>query len=115
MGRLGEEPRFPMNQEFPNKLGIITKEIDDTNTSLAASATKSTSKTPPQLIPFDKLSSDKKLLRITAYILQLLPSHECYRNIDGSIIDPTELDEADRHRQYLIQGRKKRSPGKQIR
>ena len=44
------------------------------------------------------------MLRITAYILRLLPSHECYRNADGSIIDPTELDEAERHFQYLVQG-----------
>ena len=34
----------------------------------------------------------------------MLLSHECYRNADGSIIDPTELDEAERHLQYLVQG-----------
>ena len=36
--------------------------------------------------------------------MRLLPSHECYRNVNGSIIDPTELDEAERHLQYLVQG-----------
>ena len=44
------------------------------------------------------------MLRITAYALRLLPSHECYHKADGSIIDPTELDEAERHLQYLVQG-----------
>ena len=86
------------------KLSIVTKEINETNASLAASVTKSTKKPPPQLIPFDKYSSYQKLLRITAYALRLLPSHQCYRNADGSIIDPTELDEAERHLQYLVQG-----------
>ena len=85
------------------KLGIVTKETDETNT-LAASVTKSTKEPPPQLIPFDKYSSYQKLLRITAYALRLLPSHECYCNVDGGIIDPTELDEAERHLQYLVQG-----------
>ena len=79
-------------------------ETDKTNTSLAASVTKSTKEPPPQLTPFDKYSSYQKLLRITAYALRLLPSHECYRNADGSIINPTELDEAKRHLQYLVQG-----------
>ena len=44
------------------------------------------------------------MLRITAYILRLLPSHELYCNIDGSIIDPAELEEAERHPQYLVYG-----------
>ena len=34
----------------------------------------------------------------------MLPSHEFYRNVDGIIIDPTKLDEAERHLQYLVQG-----------
>ena len=83
---------------------MLTKENDETNTSLAASVTKSTKELPPQLIPFDQYSSYQKLLRITAYALRLLPSHECYRKVDGSIIDPTELDETERHLQYLVQG-----------
>ena len=70
---------------------------------MAASVTKSTKEPPPQLFPFDKYSSYQKFLRITAYALRLLPSHECYRNADGCIIDPTELDEADRHLQYYVQ------------
>ena len=86
------------------KLGIVIKETDKTNTSLAASVTKSIKEPPPQLIPFDKYSSYQKMPRITANALHLLPSHECYRNADGSIIDHTELDEAERHFQYLVQG-----------
>ena len=107
-------PDFLRTQQFPFepstevviniKFGIVTEETDETNTSLAASVTKSTKKPPPQLIPFDKYSSYQKLLRITAYALRLLPSHERYRNADGSVTDPTELDEAERHLQYLVQG-----------
>ena len=37
-------------------------------------------------------------------MLRLLPSHESYRTVDGSIADPVELDEAERHLQYLVQG-----------
>ena len=44
------------------KLGIVTKETDETNTSLAASVTKSTKEPPPHLIPFDKYSSYQRLL-----------------------------------------------------
>ena len=102
--RTKQFPFEPSTEVVNNiKLGIVTKETDKTNT-LAASVTKSTKEPPPQLIPFDKYSSYQELLRITAYALRLLPSHECYRNADGSIIDPTELGEAERHLQYLVQG-----------
>ena len=37
-------------------------------------------------------------------MLGLLPSHENYRTVDGSIADPVELDETERHLQYLVQG-----------
>ena len=104
-------PDFLRTEQFPSepstevvnniKLGIVAKETDETNSSLAASVTKSIKEPPPQLIPFYKYSSYQKLLRITAHALRLFPSHECYRNADGSIIDPTELDEAELH---LVQG-----------
>ena len=98
-------PFEPSTEVVKNiKLGIVTKENDETNTSLAASVTKSTKELPPQLIPFNKYSSYQKLLRITAYAIRLLAFHECYRNADGSITDPKELDEAERHLQYLVQG-----------
>ena len=71
---------------------------------MAASVTRPTEEPPPKLIPFDKYSSYQKLLQITAYALRLLPSDEFYRNGDGSIIEPTELDEAERHIQYLVPG-----------
>ena len=103
--RTEQFPFEPSTEVIKNiKLGIVTKETDKTNTSFAASLTKSTKEPPPQLIPFDKYSSDQKLLRITAYALRLLPSHEYYRNADGSIIDPTELDGAEHHLQYLVEG-----------
>ena len=90
---------FEPNIEVANaiKLGIVTKETDETSTSLAASVTRSNKEPPPQLIPFDNHSSYQKLLWITAYALRLLPPRECYCNADGSIRDPTELDEAERH------------------
>ena len=103
--RTKELPFEPSIEVINNiKLGIVSTETDETNTSLAASINKSTKEPLPQLIPFDKYSSYQKLLRITAYALRLLPSHQCYRNADGSIIDPTELDEAERHIQHLVQG-----------
>ena len=37
-------------------------------------------------------------------MLRLLPSHESYRTVDGSIADSVELGEAERHLQYLVQG-----------
>ena len=37
-------------------------------------------------------------------MLRFLSSHESYRTVDGSIADPVELDEAERHLQYLVQG-----------
>ena len=103
--RTKQFPFEPSTEVVKNiKLGIVAKEIDETNTSMAASVTRSTKEPPPQLIPFDKYSSYQKLLRIIAYALRLLPPHECYCNADGSIIDPTELDEAERHLQYLVHG-----------
>ena len=97
---------FETSTEVVNniKLVIVTKETADSNISLAASATKSTNEPPPQLIPFDKYSTYQKFFRITAHILWLLPSFECCRNIDGSIIDPTEFDGDEHHLQYLVLG-----------
>ena len=43
-------------------------------------------------------------MRIAAYVLRLLPKHAGYRNLDGSITDPTDFDEAERHLQYFSQG-----------
>ena len=108
-------PDFLRNKQFPFvpntdvvdniKLGVVTKEQDDDFiSSLAASVTNSPKEQSINLIPSDKFSSYQKLLRVTAYVLRLLPSHESYRNADGSIADPVELDEAERHLQYLVQG-----------
>ena len=57
-----------------------------------------------QAVIIVKFSSYQKHLRIAAYVLRLLPKHAGYRNPDGSITYPTELDEAERHLQYLVQG-----------
>ena len=87
------------------KFGVVTKEQDDDSiSSLAASVTNPLKEQSVNLIPFDKFSSYQKLLRVTAYVLRLLPSHENYRTVNGSMADPVELDEAERHLQYLVQG-----------
>ena len=43
---------------------------------------------------WQKYSSYEKLLRVTAYILRLLPKNEAYRSITGAITDPSELESA---------------------
>ena len=106
-------PHFLTNSSFPFvpnkevlnylKLGVNQAVIIVDTVSLATSVKKQT--TPvPWLFPFDKFSSYQRHLRIAAYVLRLLPKHAGYRNPDGSITDPTELDEAERHLQYLVQG-----------
>ena len=106
-------PHFLSNSSFPFvpnkdvinniKLGVNQAVIIEDTVSLTTSVKKQT--TPvPSLFPFDKFSSYQKYLRIAAYVLRLLPKHAGYRNPDGSITDPTELDEAERHLQYLVQG-----------
>ena len=108
-------PDFLRTEQFPFvqnidvvdniKLGFVTKEQDDDSiSSLAASVNKPPKEQSINLIPFDNFSSHQKLLRVTAYVLHLLPSHENDRTVDGSIADPVELDEAERHLQYLVQG-----------
>ena len=37
-------------------------------------------------------------------MLRLLPSHENYRTVDGSIVDPVKVDKTELHLQYLVQG-----------
>ena len=85
--------------------GAVTKEQDDNSiSSLASSVTKPPKEQSINIFPFDKFSSYQKLLRVTAYVLRLLPSHERYRTVSGSIADRVELDEAERHLQYSVQG-----------
>ena len=106
-------PQLSTNSSFPLvpnkyvinniKLGVNQAVIIEDTVSLAKSVKKQT--TPvPSLFPFDKFSSCQKYLRIAAYVHRLLPKHAGYRNPDCSITDPTELDEAERHLQYLVQG-----------
>ena len=82
---------------------VTTKVNIEETVSLATSVMKQ--KIPvTSLFPFGKFSSYQKYLRIAAYVLRLLPKHAGYLNLDGSITDPAELDEAQRHLQYLVQG-----------
>ena len=106
-------PHFLTNSRFsfvPNKdvinnikFGVNQAINIEETVSLATPVNKQT--TPvPQKFPFDKFSSYQKYSRIAAYVLQPLPKHAGYRNLDGSITDPTELDETERHLQNLVQG-----------
>ena len=99
--------RFPFvpNKDVINniKLGVNKAITIEDTVSLATSFTKQT--TPvPSFFPFDKISSNQNYLRIAAYVLRLLAKHSDYRNFDGSVTDPTEIDEAKRHLQYFVQG-----------
>ena len=100
-------PSFPFvpNKDVINniKLGVNQAVTIEDTVSLETSVKKQT--TPvPSLLPIEKFSSYKKYLRIAAYVLRFLPKHTGYRNLDGSFTDPTGLDEAKRHLQYLVQG-----------
>ena len=105
-------PHFLTNSRFsfvPNKdviknikLGVNQAVTIEDTVSKATSVKKQT--TPvPSLFPFDKFSSYQEYLRIAVYVLRFLPKLAGYRNLDGIITDPTELDEAERHVQYLVQ------------
>ena len=107
-------PHFLTNSRFPFvpnkdvinniKLGVNQAVTIEDTVSLTTSVKKQM--TPvPSISPFDKLSSYQKYLRIAAYVLRLLPKHVGYCNLDGSITDPTELDEAERRLQYLVRGK----------
>ena len=106
-------PNFLTNSRFlfvPNedvinniKLGVNQAVTREDTVSLATSV--KTQITPvPSIFPFDNFSCYQKYFRVAAYVRRLLPKHAGYRNLDGSINDPTELDEAERHLQYLVQG-----------
>ena len=69
-----------------------------------ATSVKKQTTTVPSLLQIDKFCYYQKYLRIAANVLQFLPKHFGYRNLDNNITDPTELDEAERHFQYLVQG-----------
>ena len=106
-----KSPHFLTNSRFPFvpnkdvinniKLGInqaVT--IED----IVSRATSVKNSHIPSIFPFDMFISYQKYLCIAEYALQLLPKHAGYRNLDVSITDPTELDEAERHLQYLVKG-----------
>ena len=66
--------------------------------ALSANADSNTS-----TLEWQKYSSYEKLLRVTAYILRLLPKNEAYRTSSGSITDPDELQNAETKLLYLVQ------------
>ena len=96
---------FVPNKDVINniKLGVNQAINIEETVSLATPFNKQTTAVP-QKFSFDKFSSYQKYSRIAAYVLQPLPKHAGYRNLDGSITDPTELDEVERHLQNLVQG-----------
>ena len=101
-------PHFLTNSRFPFvpnydvinniKLGVNQAVTIEDTVSLTTSVKKQMT-TVPSIFPFDKFSSYQMYLRIAAYVLRLLPKHAGYHNLNVSITDSTELDEAERHLQ----------------
>ena len=58
---------------------------------------------PEKIFDFDRYSSFNKLVRITAYLLRILPKHASYRTPDRNICNPDELRVAEAKLQFLIQ------------
>ena len=102
-------PHFLTYSRFPNKdviknikLGVNQAVTIEDTVSLTTSVKKQITPVPSKF-PFDNFSSYQKCKSIVAYVLRLLPKNSAYRNFHGSFTDPTELDEAERHLQYLVQ------------
>ena len=106
-------PHFLINSRFPFvpnkdvikniKLGVNQAVTIEDTVSLTTSVKKQITRVP-SIFLFDKFSSYQKYLGIVAYNLRLLPKHAGYRYFDSSITETTELDEAERQLQYLMQG-----------
>ena len=58
---------------------------------------------PEKTFDFDRYSSFNKLVRITAYLLRILPKHASYCTPDRSICNPDELRVAEAKLQFLMQ------------
>ena len=56
-----------------------------------------------KLFDYTKFSSYFKLVRITAYLLRILPKHAHFRSSDASILRPDELQVAEAKLQFLVQ------------
>ena len=102
--RTKQFPFVPNTDVVENiKRGVVSKEqVEDSISSFAASVTKPLKEQSIKLILFDKCTSYQKLLRVTAYMLRLLPSQESYCTVEGNLADPVELDKAERHLQHLV-------------
>ena len=56
-----------------------------------------------KIFDFDRYSSFNKPVRITAYLLRILPKHASYRTPDRIICNPDELRVAEAKLQFLMQ------------
>ena len=103
IGSFVKSPLFLTRSHFPfatnnavndnNKIGVNKAVTIEDTLSVALTVKKQT--TPiPSLFPFDKFSSYNKHLRIASCTLRIFPNHIGCRNLDGSVTDPTKLDEA---------------------
>ena len=105
-------PHFLTNSRFPSvpnedviekiKLNVNQAVTIEDTVSLTTSVKRQINPAPSKF-PFDEFSSYPKYLRITAYVLRLFAKRAGYHNLDGSITEPTELDEAERHLQYFVE------------
>ena len=58
---------------------------------------------PEKIFDFDRYRSFNKLVRITAYLLRMLPKHASYRTPDRINCNPDELRVAEAKLQFLMQ------------
>ena len=95
---------FVPNKDVIDNIKLGVNQAATIEDAVSLNTSVKTTTPVPSIFPFDKFSSYQTYLRNAAYVLRLLPKHAGYRNLDGSITDPIELDEVERHLQYLVQG-----------
>ena len=94
--KLPDHFRQKFNKRTNSTEVIKTKEYQSTSYSATATEIATT-------FEWEKYSSYDKLLRILAYMLQLLANNESKRTDTGFITDPTELDNAQQRMFHLVQ------------
>ena len=103
-------PQFLRTSDFPFQPNTyVIKNIKLKSHSTEASSSEKTSTLITDVfkmdfsLPFRMFSSYPKLLRILAYCMRLLPRHLAYRSSGEEIVDPEELNDAERKLQLITQ------------
>ena len=104
-------PTFPFTSDFPfqpnneilgNLKKPLTSPLGDPIEKQESSFARNVSY-EEKLFDYTKFSSYFKLVRITAYLLRILPQHAHFRSSDASILRPDELQVAEAKLQFLVQ------------